>query len=189
LSDVDVLVPFDGNGVGGLLAAPVSINRHRDPGYVGQDVAVSTLVMKNRRLTLGALLAAATVTLAVTGCGSPATPASQPTTTTPAVVASTTTAASGGCPVDAATLEKAFKANADLANAIILGGGFVNITCYQDFAVARATPTDVDAALVLFAYNKATGTWAAVTGGTAVPCGEHGVPAAVVPHLPGCAGQ
>jgi hypothetical protein len=60
------------------------------------------------------------------------------------------------------------------------------VTCYQDFAVAVTTPTQVDAATVLFSYDKAKGVWTAVTGGTAISCSEHGVPAAVIPHLPGC---
>ena len=91
------------------------------------------------------------------------------------------------CPVDAATLEKAFKATQALANAIVLGGGLNRITCYQGYAVAHTTPTNVDPALVLFIYDRTTQAWTAVTAGTSVRCGEH-VPAAVVPHLPGCAG-
>ena len=140
-------------------------------------------------MLLAATLAGAAGAFA--GCA-PATPASppgptatQPPTSTPPA----TTAAPAGCPVDAATLQQAFQANAALARAIILGGGLVGITCYQNFAVAHTTPTNMDSALVLFSFDPTTGTWTAVAGGTAVPCGDHGVPASVVPHLPGCADQ
>ncbi len=156
---------------------------------------VSTLTVKNRPLLFGTCLAAA-ATFALTACATDTPVAQSP--TTPSIVISNTaapapapttaspTAAPDGCPVDAATLEKAFKANADLAANVILGGGLVRITCYQGYAVAHTTPTEVDSALVLFIYNASTATWSAVTAGTAVPCGDF-VPAAVVPHLPGCA--
>jgi hypothetical protein len=156
------------------------------------DAGVST--SKNRALALGALLSAA-VAVTLAGCVT-ATPVSQSGQPAPATIASPTaapttapapTTPAAGCPVTAATLEAAFTANAELAGAIVLGGGFARITCYHDYAVAHTTPTNVDPALVLFAYDPATGVWRALTGGTAVPCGEHGVPAAVVTHLPGCA--
>jgi hypothetical protein len=158
-----------------------------------QDVVVPTLTA-TKTYTAGAVLVAATL-LGLTGCTTPATtPVSQPTTQSPAgppastvVAPPPTTAPAAACPVDAATLETAFKANTALASAIVLGGGLTRITCYQGYAVAHTTPTNVDPALVLFVYDRGTHTWAAVTGGTAVPCGEHGVPAAVVAHLPGCA--
>ena len=145
-----------------------------------------------KTLTAGALLVAVTM-LGLTGCTPATTPVSQPATQSPAgppastVAAPPPTTAAAACPVDAATLEKAFKANTALASAIVLGGGLTRITCFQGYAVAHTTPTNVDPALVLFVYDKGTHTWAAVTAGTAVRCGEHGVPAAVVPHLPGCA--
>jgi hypothetical protein len=141
-------------------------------------------------------LVGAVAALATAGCTSPApspttpasTGASTPTTasTTPATSTSAPVVAKAGCPVDAATLEKAFKANAQLADAIVLGNGLRDVTCYQDFAVARATPTNVDAATVLFSYDKTKSVWTAVTGGTSIQCGNV-VPDAVIPHLPGCA--
>jgi hypothetical protein len=93
-------------------------------------------------------------------------------------------AAKAGCPVDAGTLEKAFKANPDLANAIILGSGFSDITCYLDYATARANPVNMDRAMVLFAYDSGAGTWKAVSGGTDLDCGQ--APTTVAAHLPGC---
>jgi hypothetical protein len=136
------------------------------------------------------------VALAATGCASQApsttapasTVASTPAavSTTPATKTSAPAVAKAGCPVDAATLEKAFKANAQLADAIVLGNGLRDVTCYQDFAVAHTTPTNVDPATVLFSYDKSKGAWTAVTGGTSIQCGKV-VPNAVIPHLPGCA--
>jgi hypothetical protein len=139
--------------------------------------------LNRKALTLGAVL------VAVTGCAPQTTPVGQASPAAqPSVTRATSAAADAACPVDAATLEKAFKANHDLASAILLGGGLNRITCYQGYAVAHTTPTNVDPALVLFVYDRTTQTWTAVTGGTAVPCGKD-VPAAVVPHLPGCADQ
>jgi hypothetical protein len=104
-----------------------------------------------------------------------------PATPTPSA---TPQAAKAGCPVDAATLGKAFKANPDLANAIILGSGFSDITCYMDFATARTNPVNMDRAMVLFAYDSGAGTWKAVSGGTDLDCRQ--APSTVVSHLPGC---
>jgi hypothetical protein len=166
-----------------------SVARRRGSGH---DIAVPTSIA-NKALA-GAIMVAATLGLA--GCSTPATsPVSrpQPATTqsrpeprTSTVADSPATTRQAACPVDAATLEKAFKANTALASAIVLGGGLTRITCYQGYAVAHTTPTNVDPALVLFVYDQTTHTWAAVTAGTAVRCGQY-VPPAVVPHLPGCA--
>lgn len=116
----------------------------------------------------------------------PAGGASPTATATPAVSTppATPEVAKGGCPVDATTLEKAFKANPDLANAIILGSGFSDITCYMDYATARANPVNMDRAMVLFAYDRGAGTWKALSGGTDLDCRQ--APATVIPHLPGC---
>jgi hypothetical protein len=108
-------------------------------------------------------------------------------TVTPTPIVSTPASprvAKGGCPVGATTLEKAFKANPDLANAIVLGTGFSDITCYMDFATARANPANMDRAMVLFAYDSGSGTWKALTGGTDLDCRQ--APATVISHLPGC---
>lgn len=96
------------------------------------------------------------------------------------------TAAKGGCPADKATLELALKANAPVADSIVLGSGLRDIVCFQTFAVARTTPDQVDAATVLFVYDQATAKWKAVTAGTAIDCTGKGVPAAAVAALPGC---
>jgi hypothetical protein len=140
---------------------------------------------------LGLQLVAA-IMLATTGCDRAAAPVSQPPTapsgSVQPVITLSTTAPKAACPVDAATLETAFNANAGLAAAIVLGNGLTNITCYQIYAVAHTTPTNVDPALVLFVYDQNTHTWAAVTAGTAVPCAQY-VPASVVAQLPGCADQ
>jgi hypothetical protein len=149
------------------------------------------LTTKEKSLLLSIQLVAA-VMLATTGCDRAVGPVSQPpnvpSRTGQPISTPSMTAPSAACPVDAATLETAFKANAGLASAIVLGGGLINITCYQDYAVARTTPTNVDPALVLFVYEETTHTWTAVTAGTAVPCGQY-VPAAAISHLPGCADQ
>jgi hypothetical protein len=108
-------------------------------------------------------------------------------TASPTPVASTPASphvAKGGCPVSAATLEKAFKANPDLANAIVLGTGFSDITCYMDYATARANPANMDRAMVLFSYDSGSSTWKALTGGTDLNCRQ--APDTVTSHLPGC---
>ena len=69
----------------------------------------------------------------------------------------------------------------------MLGSGFREVTCYQNYATAVATPSDVDAAAVVFRFDPATATWAAITGGTSIDCTGK-VPADVIPHLPGCTG-
>jgi hypothetical protein len=154
---------------------------------MGKDVGMLRSMTKTHLVAVAALISLAGCTSPTTTTPSPATPtgsANGPATTPVATTAPAS--AKQGCPVDASTLEQAFKANADLAGAIVLGGGLRKVTCYQDFAVAVTTPTEVDPATVLFSYDKAKGVWTAVTGGTAISCGEHGVPAAVISHLPGC---
>jgi hypothetical protein len=139
-------------------------------------------------LRLALLPSLVVVVTALGGCSNQTPQATA--TTAPAAADSTpspTPAATGpaGCPVDAAKLEAAFKASKSISEAIALGSGFRDIVCYEDFAVARATPTNVDAALVLFSYDRGTGAWSALTGGTSVDCGAY-APPAVVEHLTGC---
>ncbi len=119
---------------------------------------------------------APSATAAVTPTATPTAAASAPPATPEAVKA--------GCPADAATLGKAFKANPELANAIILGSGFSDITCYMDYATARTNPVNMDRAMVLFGYDANTGTWKALSGGTDLDCRQ--APTTVVSHLPGC---
>jgi hypothetical protein len=148
------------------------------------------------------VLAVSVVALAMAGCASKdsdtptveptgvpsstssATPTAAP--TTPPATA-TPQVAKAGCPVDTSTLEAAFKANRELADAIILGSGLTDITCYMDYATARTNPVNMDRAMVLFAYDPGAGTWKAVSGGTDLDCRQ--APTAVISHLPGCHNQ
>jgi hypothetical protein len=155
---------------------------------------VLTLTRNRTAPALGALLVAA-ATLAGCTTPTPTTPDGQPASAgqpssagQPVATQTTATAPAPACPVNAATLETAFKANTALASAIVLGGGLDRITCYQNYAVAHTTPTTVDPAVVLFVYDPATRTWSAVTAGTAMSCGQY-VPPAVIAQLPGCADQ
>ncbi|MFB9408108.1 hypothetical protein [Dactylosporangium matsuzakiense] len=152
-------------------------------------------------VALPGLLLAAT---ALAGCADEAEPiTSAPPASTKAVVpvseaasppkAPSSKAASGGaasgaasgCPVTAAVLEKAFKANKQVADAILLGKGFKDVSCYGGWATATATPENMDQAVVLFKYDAAKKTWAAVVGGTDGVCRDR-VPDDVATHLKGC---
>ncbi|MDG6104071.1 hypothetical protein Daura_12470 [Dactylosporangium aurantiacum] len=93
--------------------------------------------------------------------------------------------AGGGCPVDATTLQKAFQANAEVAGSILLGKGFKDISCYQGYATALTQPEAMDAAVVVFKYDAAKKTWAAVMGGTDGVC-QANVPAEIRSHLKHC---
>ncbi|MFI5907391.1 hypothetical protein [Dactylosporangium sp. NPDC051541] len=93
--------------------------------------------------------------------------------------------AAAGCPVTAAVLEKAFKANKEIADNILLGKGLKDVSCYGGWATATATPENMDQAVVLFKYDAAKKTWAAVIGGTDGVCRDR-VPEAVATHLKGC---
>jgi hypothetical protein len=140
--------------------------------------------------TAGAAVAVALATAAVTGCD-PATPSAAPpsasavnqetagvttgtaSATTAAPTATTTAAPSpSGCP-DARTLEAALQANESLAKTILLGDGFVNIKCAGGFAIAEATPTNADAARVLFKFDPASSSWTALTVGTGFECTDY----------------
>jgi hypothetical protein len=93
--------------------------------------------------------------------------------------------ATAGCPVTVAVLEKAFKASAAVAGAIVLGKGLKDISCYQGWATAVTQPTNLEAAVVLFKYDAAKKTWVAQSGGTDGVCRE-AVPQDVATHLKGC---
>jgi hypothetical protein len=90
-----------------------------------------------------------------------------------------------GCPVTAAVLEKAFKANAEIAGAIVLGKGLKDVSCYAGWATASAQPANLEGAVVLFRYDAAKKAWAAVSGGTDGVCRDT-VPEDVATHLKGC---
>ena len=116
---------------------------------------------------------------ATTGPSSAAPPSS------PAPGNASSSGAAGGCPVDAATLQKAFQANAEVAGNIILGKGFKDISCYQGYATALTQPENVDTATVVFKYDTGKKAWVALMGGTDNVC-EANVPAAIRSQLKHC---
>jgi hypothetical protein len=138
---------------------------------------------------------AATAALALTGCSDDA-PGDTATAVAPTAEESlvpqsgpapTKPGASpqAGCPVDAATLEKAFVANTDVSNAVDIGKGLTDISCADNWATARTQPEAMDQATVLFQYDTAKKQWLAVAGGTDNVCTGQ-VPAAVVKKLKNC---
>jgi hypothetical protein len=90
-----------------------------------------------------------------------------------------------GCPVDAATLEKAFVANIDVSNAVDIGRGLTDISCAENWATARTQPEANDKATVLFQYDTAKKQWLALAGGTDNVCAGK-APAAVLKKLKNC---
>lgn len=142
-----------------------------------------------------AVCVAATAALALTGCSddaakdnaAAATPTPQESLTPQTGPAPTKPGASpqAGCPVDAATLEKAFVANLDVSNAVDVGKGLTDVSCADDWATARTQPEAMDKATVLFQYDTAKKQWLAISGGTDGVCTGH-VPAAVVKKLKNC---
>ncbi|GAA2605768.1 hypothetical protein GCM10010399_41000 [Dactylosporangium fulvum] len=90
-----------------------------------------------------------------------------------------------GCPVDAATLEKAFREHKELSTHLVLGAGLTDISCVQDYATARTRPDNVDPATVLFNYDGTKKLWLAVAGGTDGVC-DTIVPQAIRSQLKNC---
>lgn len=140
---------------------------------------------------------AATAALALTGCsddapkhsGAPAAPATEASLLPQSGPAPTKPGASpqAGCPVDAATLEKAFVANLEVSNAVDIGKGLTDISCADDWATARTQPEVNDKATVLFQYDTAKKQWMALAGGTDAICtGKVKVPVAVLKKLKNC---
>ncbi|WP_432836405.1 hypothetical protein [Dactylosporangium sp. CA-092794] len=139
------------------------------------------------RYTLLAVLAGAAATLAACSGGSPIpsttfSPAevSPPPQTGPAPL-KPGASPQAGCPVDAATLEKALAANAQLVSAVQLGKGLTDISCAQDYATAH---TEGDRATVLFNYDTAQKMWLALAGGTSNACDK--APAEIRKELKNC---
>jgi hypothetical protein len=138
---------------------------------------------------------AATAALALTGCsddapkdsGNVAAPTTEQSLLPQTGPAPTKPGASpqAGCPVDAATLEKAFVANLDVSNAVDIGKGLTDISCADNWATARTQPDANDAATVLFQYDTAKKQWLAIAGGTDNVCRSQ-VPADVVKKLKNC---
>jgi hypothetical protein len=142
---------------------------------------------------------AATAALALTGClsgctddppkdnGAAAAPTTEQSLLPQTGPAPTKPGASpqSGCPVDAATLEKAFVANTDVSNAVKIGKGLTDISCAQNWATARTQPEANDQATVLFQYDTTKKQWLAVAGGTDHVCTGQ-VPAAVLKLLKNC---
>ncbi|GAB3825031.1 hypothetical protein ACFPIJ_63990 [Dactylosporangium cerinum] len=122
---------------------------------------------------------------AATSSAAPAAGPSSAAASSAAPGTSSAAATGGGCPVDATALKKAFQANAEVAGAIILGKGFKDISCYQGYATALTQPEAMDTAVVVFKYDAAKKTWAALIGGTDNVC-ENTVPAAIRPNLKHC---
>ncbi|MEV6929719.1 hypothetical protein AB0M46_35230 [Dactylosporangium sp. NPDC051485] len=157
----------------------------------------------NTRIAMSAAVPALLLSAALAGCSddttddSAAPPAqapssaaaaassNAPSSAAPSAKTSAKTSAAAGCPVTAAVLEKAFKANAEVAGALVLGKGLTNVSCYQGWATAVTQPTNVDTAVVLFKYDTAKKAWAALIGGTDGVCRDT-VPADVATHLAGC---
>jgi hypothetical protein len=126
---------------------------------------------------------AAPATTAAAASSAPAAdPGSQPISAGPSGKPS---AGAAGCPVTAAALEKAFKANPRLAAAVVLGKGLKDVSCYDGWATAVAQPTNLEAATVLFKYDTAKKSWVAVSGGTDGVCRD-AVPQDIATHLKGC---
>ncbi|WP_433216742.1 hypothetical protein ACQP00_08360 [Dactylosporangium sp. CS-047395] len=86
-----------------------------------------------------------------------------------------------GCPVDAATLEKALAADPKLSSSVQLGKGLTDISCATDYATAH---TEGDRATVLFHYDGNQKMWIAVNGGLKIGCDE--APADVRKQLKNC---
>jgi hypothetical protein len=140
---------------------------------------------------------AATAALALTGCsdgppkdnGAAAAPTTEQSLLPQTGPAPTKPGASpqAGCPVDAATLEKAFVANLEVSNAVDIGTGLTDISCAQNWATARTQPEANDKATVLFQYDAAKKQWFAVAGGTDGVCtGKVKVPAEIAKLLKNC---
>ena len=89
-----------------------------------------------------------------------------------------------GCPVDEATLEKAFNEDAKLSADLQLGTGLTAVSCAADYATALTQPTSVDRATVLFHYDGTEKRWVALGGGTGNVCDK--VPADVRKRLQNC---
>ncbi|MEV8512844.1 hypothetical protein [Dactylosporangium sp. NPDC051484] len=132
--------------------------------------------------------AAATTTTA-TSATAPSSAAAEasseaPSSASPSAKAGSSTA-TAGCPVTAATLEKAFRANIKVASAVVLGKGLKDVSCHNGWATAVTQPTNLEPAVVLFKYDAAKKTWAALVGGTDGVCRDT-VPADTATHLKGC---
>jgi hypothetical protein len=138
---------------------------------------------------------AATAALALTGCsddapnnsGNVAAPTAEQSLLPQTGPAPTKPGASpqAGCPVDAATLEKAFVANLEVSNAVDIGTGLTDISCADNWATAVTQPEAMDKATVLFQYDTAKKQWLALAGGTDGVCRSQ-VPADVVKKLKNC---
>ncbi|GAB3982644.1 hypothetical protein V1634_25805 [Plantactinospora veratri] len=123
-------------------------------------------------------------------------PAGTAGTSPPAAPATTaaptpTATATDGCPVDAATLFAALKANGELYGAVDSQiSGLRDLACQRGYATATTIvpPELVDPAFVLFRYDRDGATWRALVAGTDAICTDL-VPADVIPRLPGCIGS
>ncbi|MFG2036958.1 hypothetical protein [Dactylosporangium sp. NPDC048998] len=130
-----------------------------------------------------------TAAAATTAAAAPSSVAAEASSAAPGDASSSvkagSSAASAGCPVTVATLEKAFRANVKVASAIVLGKGLKDVSCYGGWATAVTQPTNLEPAVVLFKYDAAKKSWAALVGGTDGVCRDT-VPADAATHLKGC---
>lgn len=143
------------------------------------------------RYALLAVLAGAAVTLAACSGGSPVTSTATPPTPDESLIPQTGPAPlkpgaspQTGCPVDAAALEKALAANAELAAGIQLGKGLTAVSCAQGYATALTQPEGADRAVVLFTFDATLQRWVALNGGTSNVCDK--APADVRKQLQNC---
>ncbi|WP_238016116.1 hypothetical protein KZZ52_08305 [Dactylosporangium sp. AC04546] len=148
------------------------------------------------------LLPVALTAIALAGCSSeePSTSTAAPASTAPSSAAPSSAAPSSaapsapaasasvgkdGCPVDAATLKKAYEASKKVSEQVILGKGFAEISCYQGWATALTQPEQMDVAVVVFKYDTGKKSWTALVGGTDNPC-RNLVPPTVQSKLKHC---
>jgi hypothetical protein len=140
------------------------------------------------RYTLLVVLAGAATTLTACSGGSPQPAPVAPTDFTTSLPPQTGPAPlkpgaspQAGCPVDAASLEKALVANTQLAAAVQLGKGLTDVSCAQDYATGL---TEGDRATVLFNYDTTQKMWVALAGGAKNACDK--APADVRKQLKNC---
>ncbi|MFY1693365.1 hypothetical protein [Plantactinospora sp. WMMB782] len=138
--------------------------------------------------------------LLASGCGdgeatgTASTPPAAPTTAaapTTSPAPSPTPALRDGCPVDAAPLFAALKANRELFDAVNAEiSGVRDPACYRGYATATTiVPRGlVDPAFVLYEYDRDSATWKAINAGTHAICTDL-VPRKLMFRLPGCIGS
>jgi hypothetical protein len=118
---------------------------------------------------------AAPVTAAPAGSAAPAPTVTTPAATTPPAAGSakTTTGAAApkkACPVTAATLYRALKADKSMWDRTATPTGLEKATCAEGYATAITIVKNVDPAGVLFKYDPATAAWKPLNLGSGGYC-------------------